>query len=95
MDGGAACMHARIHKIKHSTHHHHHPPTTPQNPPTNQQEEADFPGVYLSPSATEAAPAQGGLRSGLLCPNPACQALYWGAPNAASCFARLFNKVRG
>jgi hypothetical protein len=33
------------------------------------------------------------FRSGLLCPNPACNAVFWGAPNAASCFARLFNRV--
>lgn len=66
-------------------------------------QEADFPGVYCEALVAVAAAgeskggvasmASGGLRSGLLCPNMSCQALYWGAPNAASCFARLFNRV--
>ncbi|GAB5035819.1 dna polymerase alpha catalytic [Nannochloropsis oceanica] len=71
---------------------------------TSCSQEADFAGVfYAAPAAAttedgssssgSAGKTAVGLHSGLLCPNPECQALYWGAPNAASCFARLFNRV--
>jgi hypothetical protein len=54
---------------------------------TRCRTEQDFAGVFHKEEGPN------GIFSGLICPNRNCRAMYWGAPNAASCFARFFNRV--
>lgn len=57
---------------------------------TSCKTEDAFPGVFIK---EEQGGQQVASRSGLICTNKDCRAVYWGAPNAASCFARFFNRV--